>query len=138
MRGAKYEIVGRTKAEPRTSPAWNVCVATPHYDWGPHQKWPGTVNQLIAESSSGWKCSKILLFLKRRSRLELDAKMSQPPSKRSSNTSISSLSNTPSKKVSAEWYQAYQSEAFVHNTEFDAAKIHTHSYSVKIGHLKGA
>merc|ERR1719210_1583184 len=62
--------------------------------------------------------------------------MSQPPSKRSSNTSISSLSNTPSKKVSAEWYQAYQSEAFVHNTEFDAAKIHTHSYSVKIGHLK--
>ena len=90
-------------------------------------------------------------------RLDSDANMSQPPSKRSSNTSISSLSNTPSKKasarsntsiaslantpskkVSAEWYQAYQSEAFVHNTEFDAAKIHTHSYSVKIGHLKGA
>ena len=54
--------------------------------------------------------------------------MSEPPHKKRL---------TPGKKVSAEWYQSYQSKAFVHATEFDEAKIHTHSYSVKIGHLKG-
>ena len=54
--------------------------------------------------------------------------MSEPPNKKRL---------TPGKKVSAEWYQSYQSKAFVHATEFDEAKIHTHSYSVKIGHLKG-
>ena len=54
--------------------------------------------------------------------------MSEPPNKKRL---------TPGKKVSNEWYQSYQSKAFVHATEFDEAKIHTHSYSVKIGHLKG-
>ena len=46
-------------------------------------------------------------------------------------------SSTPGKKVSAEWYQAYQSEALVHSPgEFDQRTFHR-ELSVKIGQLKG-
>ena len=57
-------------------------------------------------------------------------KSSEPPLKKAALTS-------PTKKPSAEWYKNYSQEAFVHDNEFDAAKIHCESYDTKIGHLKG-
>jgi hypothetical protein len=41
------------------------------------------------------------------------------------------------KKTSAEWYKAYQTEAFVHDNEFEECKLHCQSYDGKIGHIRG-
>ena len=57
-------------------------------------------------------------------------KSSEPPLKKAA-------LGSPTKKPSAEWYKKYSEEAFVHDNEFDAAKIHCESYDTKIGHLKG-
>jgi nesprin-1 len=40
------------------------------------------------------------------------------------------------KKTSAEWYKAYQTEAFVHDNEFEECKLHCQSYDGKIGHIR--